>query len=322
MPATSIHYGRMKQLGLAFLFAAAVLTPALSYQAGDQSLSGRWDLTIQTRKETYPSWIEVTEGAGSPQVRIVGRVASVHPATDVKLQGSHLTFASMESLGKEIPVNWDMALADGKITGTQKRSDGVEGQITGLRAPDLNRPAPQAWSDPEPLFNGKNLSGWEPDKPSMNHWIAQNGELINGAAGANIRTSRKFDDFKLHIEYNCPDNGNSGVYLRGRYEVQVEYEASDKNDKFHMMGSIYGFLAPAVTVPPRPGQWESYDITLVGRMVTVVRDDIKIIDNQEIPGITGGALDSDEGAPGPLYIQGDHTGGMKYRNIKISVAKR
>src|SRR5207248_6242860 len=159
MPATSIHYGRMKQLGLAFLFAAAVLTPALSYQAGDQSLSGRWDLTIQTRKETYPSWIEVTEGGGSPQVRIVGRVASVHPATDVKLQGSHLTFASMESLGKEIPVNWDMALADGKITGTQKRSDGVEGQITGLRAPDLNRPAPQAWSDPEPLFNGKNLSG-------------------------------------------------------------------------------------------------------------------------------------------------------------------
>jgi Domain of Unknown Function (DUF1080) len=311
----------MKHLGLALLVVAAVLTPALSYQAGDQSFSGRWDLTIQTPHETYPSWIEVTE-AGNPQLRIVGRVASVHPATEVKLEGSHLTFTSMESFGKEIPVTWDVTLAGGKITGTQKRSDGIEGQITGVPAPALNRLAPKNWSNPESLFNGKDLSGWEPDNPSKNHWIAQNGELINQAAGANIRTTRKFDDFKLHIEYNCPDKGNSGVYLRGRYEVQVEYEPPGENDKFHMMGSIYGFIAPAVTVPPRPGQWETYDITLIGRTVSIVRDDMKIIDNQEIPGITGGALDSDEGAPGPLYIQGDHTGGMKYRNIKISVAQR
>jgi hypothetical protein len=112
------------------------------------------------------------------------------------------------------------------------------------------------------------------------------------------------------------------VYLRGRYEVQVEYEPADKNDKFHKMGSIYGFIPPAVDVPPRPGQWESYDITLVGRIVTVVRDGVTTIDHQEIPGITGGALDSHEGEPGPLYIQGDHTGGMKYRNIMISLPQQ
>jgi Domain of Unknown Function (DUF1080) len=166
------------------------------------------------------------------------------------------------------------------------------------------------------------LSGWQPDKPSENRWKAQNGELVNEAAGANIRTTRKFYDFKLHIEYNCPQDGNSGVYLRGRYEVQVEYEPADKNDKFHQMGSIYGFVPPAVNVPPRPGQWESYDITLVGRTVTIVRDGVTTIDRQEIPGITGGALDSHEGEPGSLYIQGDHTGGMKYRNITISISQR
>jgi hypothetical protein len=88
------------------------------------------------------------------------------------------------------------------------------------------------------------------------------------------------------------------------------------------MGSIYGFVAPSTEVPPRPGQWESYDVTLVGRTVTVVRDGVMIIDNQEIPGITGGAIDSREGEPGPLYIQGDHTGGMKYRNIMIAVPKK
>ncbi len=109
------------------------------------------------------------------------------------------------------------------------------------------------------------------------------------------------------------------MYLRGRYEIQVEYEPPAKNDAFHAMGSIYGFIPPAQEVAPRPGEWESYDVTLVGRTVTVVRDGVLIIDRAEIPGITGGALDSHEGEPGPLYLQGDHTGGLRYRNITISV---
>ena len=83
--------------------------------------------------------------------------------------------------------------------------------------------------------------------------MAANGELQNTQAGANIRTTRDFGDFKLHIEYNCPPGGNSGVYLRGRYEVQVEYEPAGKNDSFHSMGSIYGFIPPATTLDPRPG---------------------------------------------------------------------
>lgn len=312
----------MKKLGLAFLVAIATLIPAFSRQGGAGGFTGRWDLTVKTPDSTYPSWMEVSEEGGSTAVRVVGRVASVHPATDVKLEGSHLTFNTSEWFGKEIPVSWDMTVADGKISGTEKRSDGVDGQIGGVPAPALDRPAPASWSKPEVLFDGKDLNGWEPDNASKNHWKAENGELVNEAAGANIRTTRKFDDFRLHIEYNCPKDGNSGVYLRGRDEVQVEYEAADQNDQFHMMGSIYGFIAPAKTVPPRPGEWETYDITLVGRTVTVVRDDIVIIDHKEIPGITGGAIDSHEGEPGPLLIQGDHTGSMKYRNITISVAQR
>jgi len=88
------------------------------------------------------------------------------------------------------------------------------------------------------------------------------------------------------------------------------------------MGSIYGFLAPAVELPKRPGEWETYDVTLVGRSVTVLRDGVLIIDHTEIPGITGGALDSHEGEPGPVYLQGDHSGGLKYRNITISLPHR
>jgi hypothetical protein len=312
----------MKTLSLIGVIAAVVLIPAFSKQGGAGAFAGRWDLTIKTPNETYPSWMELAEVGGNAKLRVQGRVSSVHPASDVKLEGSHLSFQSMEWFGKPIPVSWEMTVHNGKITGTQKRSDGVQGEITGVPAPSLDRPAPASWSKPESLFDGQDLNGWEPDAPAKNHWKAEGGDLLNVAAGANIRTTRTFQDFKLHIEYNCPNDGNSGVYLRGRYEVQVEYEPADKNDKLHMMGSIYGFIAPAMDVKPRPGEWESFDITLVGRTVSIVRDDKVIIDHKQIPGITGGAIDSNEAEPGPLLIQGDHTGGMKYRNITIATAER
>lgn len=309
----------MKQL----CFLLAIVTAgALPARTQTNAFAGRWDLTIKTPADTYPSWMEFSEKNGNPEVRIVGRVASVHPAKDVKVEGSRLSFTSTESFGKEIKVDWEFRASGGRLTGTQKRADGVEGQITGDRAAALNREPPKSWGPAEPLFDGKDLNGWEPDNPSKNNWKAEDGELVNEAAGANLRTARKFNDFKLHVEYNCPQDGNSGVYLRGRYEVQVEYEPVDENDRYHGMGSIYGFIPPAVELPRKPGQWETYDITLVGRTVTVVRDGTTIIDRQEIPGITGGAIDGHEGEPGPIYIQGDHTGGMKYRNITISVPEQ
>ena len=309
----------MKQFCLVLLMAAAALMPALSQKESRVALGGRWDLTVTTPGEQYPSWLEVTDRGGTPAVRVVGRVASVHPAEKVKLEGPRMTFTTSEWFGKPTEVTWVVAANAGRLTGSQKRADGTVGQIVGVPAPGLNRAPPESWSKPEPLFNGKDLNGWEPDNPAGNHWKAIDGELVNEAAGANIRTRRTFQDFKLHIEYNCPNEGNSGVYLRGRYEIQVAYEKPGVNDRFHDMGSIYGFLAPSAEVSPRPGQWESYDVTLVGRTVTVTRNGVTTIDNQEIPGITGGALDSREGDPGPLYIQGDHTGGMKYRNITIAV---
>jgi hypothetical protein len=294
-----------------------VMSAALLFSADAPSpFSGRWDLTIMTSKGSFPSWMEFADEGGTPAIRVVGRTGSVHPVRNAKVEGTRLTFHDGPS-----PGAWQLVVKDRKLTGQSP-----DGQLIGVPAPSLKYPAgpqaPNAWSSPERLFNGRDLTGWSPDNPAANHWNAENGELQNSKAGANIRTTRTFGDFKLHIEYNCPPGGNSGVYLRGRYEVQVEYEPAGKNDSFHSMGSIYGFIPPSTTVSPRPGQWEGYDVTLVGRNVTVVRDGVLIIDNAEIPGISGGALDSREGEPGPIYLQGDHTGGLKYRNITISLPQR
>jgi hypothetical protein len=297
----------------AIIFAVVSGLPLFTADA-TSPFSGRWDLTIITSEGSYPSWMEFADEGGTPAIRIVGRTGSVHPVRGASVNGAKLTF-------QDGPGRWEITVKNRKLSGQA----GV-GQVTGVPAPSLkyeaNHKALDAWSTPEPLFNGRDLTGWAPDNPAANHWIAENGELQNAQAGANIRTTRKFGDFKLHIEYNCPLGGNSGVYLRGRYEVQVEYEPAGRNDSFHGMGSVYGFIPPASEVSPRPGQWEGYDVTLVGRNVTVVRDGVLIIDNAEIPGITGGALDSREDQPGPIYLQGDHTGGLKYRNITISLPQR
>jgi hypothetical protein len=281
---------------------------------------GRWDVTVTNGRDTYPDWIEVSEKDGKLAARVQPRSGGAVWASDVRGDGNRLTVTMG---GGDGPATvWELTAGGEAFSGQMKRGDEARGQLKGVRAPRLERPMPKAWSDPEPLFDGKDLAGWEPLGTAASHWAARDGELVNESKGANIRTTRQFDDFKLHIEYNCPNEGNSGIYLRGRYEVQVEYEKVDANDQFHSIGSIYSFLAPAVELPRKPGTWETFDITLVGRRVTIVRNGVKTIDNQEIPGPTGGALDSHEAEPGPFYIQGDHTGGMKYRNIRVQVAKR
>ena len=264
---------------------------------------------MKTATETYPDWVEVKE---DNTVTVQLRTGSILPGTDVKVESGVLT------LTPAMGMTWRLSVKGDRLTGTEQRSGAEYAKISGVRAPVLNRPEPTTWGKPEPLFDGKSLNGWAPDNPAKSHWAAINGELVNQTHGANLRTTRTFQDFKLHLEFNCPDDGNSGLYLRGRYEIQIEYEPADKNDAKHAMGSLYGRIAPSQVLPKKPGEWETYDVTLVGRTLTVVRNGTTIIDQQEVAGITGGALDSDEASPGPFYLQGDHTGGLKFRNILVS----
>jgi hypothetical protein len=147
-----------------------------------------------------------------------------------------------------------------------------------------------------------------------------NGVLTSPESGDNIRTLASFDDFKLHIEFRYPKGSNSGVYLRGRYEIQIE-DNQGKEPQSVYLGGIYGFIDPWLNAAKAAGEWQSYDVTLIGRMVTVVANGQTIIYKQEIPGITGGAIDSNEAAPGPIMLQGDH-GPIEYRNIIITPAKK
>ena len=131
----------------------------------------------------------------------------------------------------------------------------------------------------------------------------------------NLRTDRVFEDFNLTLETRLAKGGNSGVYLRGIYEVQVADTYGKPLDP-HNMGAIYSRIKPTVSAEKAPGEWQTMDITLVDRHVTVILNGQKIIDNQPVLGCTGGALWSDVTRPGPIYLQGDHTG-IEYRNIVL-----
>ncbi len=310
----------MKRLLNLLMLGTALLVPAFCQNSANP-FAGRWDITVTTPARTYPGWMELVDQGGTPRVRVQPRAGSVHPVTGVKMEGGKLILTLVAASAKQAGSSLELSAAGDRLSGELKRGGRIAGQIAAVRAPALQRPAPAAWSEPEPVFNGKDLTGWEPDDAAHNHWAAKDGVLVNQDSGANLKSTRRFDDFRLHIEFNCPPGGNSGVYLRGRYEIQVEYEKTPE-DALHEMGSIYGYIAPMVRMPHKPGTWESFDATLVGRRLTLVRNGVKIIDDQEIAGITGGALDSHEGEPGPIYLQGDHTGVMQYRNITIRVPKR
>ena len=119
----------------------------------------------------------------------------------------------------------------------------------------------------------------------------------------------------MKIEVNIPKGSNSGIYLRGIYEVQV-FDSYQKPLDSHNMGAIYSRITPSLSAERPAGEWQSLDITLCERHVMVILNGKMIVDNQPLFGVTGGALTADEFLPGPIYLQGDH-GKVLYRNLVL-----
>jgi len=299
------------------LFVASL---ANAHEIAAPSIEGRWDLTYTKNGKELPSWLEVMHSGIRTWVgHFVGESGSARPISQVFVDGAKFHFS--------IPPQWDRenkdlqvegTLEGEKLTGTFNMPDGNTYSFTGVRAPSLRREKAPVWGTAIRLFNGKDLTGWQA-LGAENQWVAADGILRSPKSGANLRSDKTFTDFKLHVEFRIPKGSNSGVYLRGRYEVQIE-DSKGQEPWIGGLGAVYGFLKPSEMAAKSAGEWQSYDITLIGRRVTIVANGITIIQNQEIPGITGGALDSKEGEPGPLFFQGDH-GTVEYRNIVITPAK-
>ena len=177
----------------------------------------------------------------------------------------------------------------------------------------------------KPLFNGKDLTGWKLRRPDgYASWSVKDGVLVNdapaGKHGTDLVSEEKFGDFVLRYEYKIAKGANSGVYLRGRIEIQVldDYERARPTKGGN--GAIYN-TAPVAKFASKPADaWQTAEATIKGDKVTVILNGEKVHDNVTVDKATGGELDKNMDQPGPIMLQGDH-GSISFRKIEIKELK-
>lgn len=312
-----------------------VLFASITLQAEPvpQGLLGDWSLDLDSGE---PAWMSV----GEAEVRMRIYVGSEGPFKITEVKDGRIHFpAQRKRKAKDskafIKREVEVGITDGKLDGVivytpEDGRDSKRVRFTGKRIPPMPTCPPDLstvrFGHPISLFNGKDLTGWRAhEKDKKFGWSVKEGLLVNDTpktdfsatgAYANLRTDAEFEDFWLHADFLVGAQRNSGIYLRGMYEVQVVDRDSRMQGRIGI-GSLFSRIAPSVNAGNPPGDWNSYDITLVNRHVTVVLNGVKVIDNQPVIGPTGGAIYTDPAAPGPIYLQGDHTS-VKYRNLYLA----
>jgi hypothetical protein len=339
----SVHVAK-PTIALGLFLALVLSAPALAADTSCVRPScpflGDWALILPGGGA---GWLGVEQKDGGLKASILWGGGSVLPLDTAKIEGGQLVLTraregrGKDAQGKLVKVKITQTIT-ARVAGERlelatsdsnaKGKAGKPVEFTGKKIPPLG-PAPELarvkFGQPIALLGGKDLSGWKlTNAEQPNGWSVKDGILINRPVQVegkphkrygNLRTEREFEDFNLKLETRLPQGGNSGIYLRGIYEVQVADTFGRPLDA-HNMGGIYSRICPTAAAEKPAGQWQTLDITLVDRHVTVILNGKKIIDNQPLRGCTGGALWSDEFRPGPLYLQGDHTG-VDYRNIVL-----
>jgi hypothetical protein len=305
---------------------------------------GQWTIDIEGGAV---GWLEVRQEDKYIDADLLWESGSVEPVAGIFLLGNRYLVATRvrevvrkkddegNAIRKHIITTWFEAEKEGeKIKGylLSPKNDGTgvdSTAFTGRKlppvpaAPDLSK---IKYGEPVTLFNGKDLTGWKlVDDKLKNGFSVTDGLLVNNpvqvegqphVSYGNLRTEQEFTDFNLKLEVNVPAGSNSGIYLRGMYEVQV-FDSYKKPLDPHNMGGLYSRIKPSVNAEKPAGEWQTLDITLCERHLTVILNNITIIDNQPVYGPTGGAIKSDVFTAGPLFLQGDH-GIVSYRNIILT----
>jgi 3-keto-disaccharide hydrolase len=323
------------------LVAITCLGVAFSARAAENPFLGEWELTIPGSGGSA-GWLGVQEKAGQLQASMLWRAGSVEPVASATYDANQLVLTRKHEVqrkdaqGKKTKVTTIETIRcnlDGNkihLVSSQPRENGQGEEtleLSGRRQPPMP-PAPDLekveFGKAIQLFNAKDLAGWRLTDPNaVNGWSVKDGLLVNNPIQeegkhknyGNLRTDQEFEDFNLQVEVRVSKGQNSGVYVRGIYEIQVA-DTYDRPLDSHNMGAVYSRIKPVVSAEKPPGEWQTMDITFVHRHMTIILNGQRIIDNQPVLGCTGGALWSDVSRPGPIYLQGDHTG-IEYRKLEL-----
>lgn len=296
----------------------ALLFISVAASAQDKAFLGKWDIMGDAPNQDVVYWLEVTKGAdGKITGQFLNRGGSVYKLPSITLEKGELVFKSSNN-----PDAWThkAKVVNGQLKGTGSMGKNTI-NWTGVRPPkwgNYNANGKHKFGTPVSLFNGKDVDNWDFQiKSRPKSWRVVDGIMMNDAHGNNLISQQKFTDFKINCEYKLEDKSNSGIYLRGRYELQVLDDFGAKQDGIHSHMAIYSRVAPKVMASKKPGEWQEMEAIIVGNRVTVKLNGQLVHDNVIIEGITGGALDAKEGEPGPIMIQGDHEK-VAFRKIVVT----
>jgi hypothetical protein len=299
--------------------------PAAPAQPVADDYVGKWNIRITDAEDTFAgSQIDVAREGEGVSAGLVWRWGSYGPATTARVEDGvlHITRKAETKEGEEEREDvFEARVEDGMLKGTARYPDDKVHHFEGRPAPELATTGEPEWDEPIELFDGKTLDGWSLRDPKAKMgWAVVDGELavVESKDNADLVSDQVFQDMKLHLEFNVEPKSNSGVYLRGRYEIQILDDPEMTGDT-HGAGALYSRIAPSEDATKPAGEWQTYDITLVGRQLTVVLNGTEVV-SAPIEGITGGAINPFEGQPGPLMLQGDH-GKVRFRNIVVTPAK-
>lgn len=310
------YIGGVKRIFLAIpLLVSAVL-------AADRDFNGRWDITVPENERRRAWWLEIKNAeSGKPDGSFISAYAGdLNKFDEATIQNGelHLVFRSRGAQPQTTHLR--AKLVNGKLEGVRE----IEGNpaklaFTGVRAPKFKVIDPKKLKEGAPveLFNGRDLSGWRPLRPERKiEWTVRDAVTANVPGAVDLVTEQKFWNFKLHAEYRVGPKSNSGIGLRGRYEVQI-LEDHGQPPNSHGNGALYSRIVPTQNASKPANEWQTFDITLVENRVTVVLNGVNVIDNKEIDGLTAIGIDPDEGKPGPIIVQGDH-GAVEFRKLTLT----
>ncbi|HKX32983.1 MAG TPA: DUF1080 domain-containing protein [Blastocatellia bacterium] len=308
----------MRLTGIYFSLLLTICSSVLiNIKAGaqDNPFLGKWDIGGVGPHQDYVYWLEVKIEEGKLAGYFLNRGGSVTKVPQINLENGELVFTPA---GNNQPVH-RAKVQEGRLLGQVTIGEQVVAWI-GVRPPkwdEYNANAKHKLGTPVALFDGKSMDGWGvqfKDRPSG--WGIADGAMTNEAKANNLVSKHRFENFKIHCEYKLEEKSNSGIYLRGRYELQVLDDAG-KEPESHGHMALYSRVKPLVNASLPAGQWQTMEATIVGNRVTVFLNGKKVHDNIAIEGITGGALDSNEGEPGPIMLQGDH-GKVWFRKVIVT----
>ncbi|WP_321470862.1 DUF1080 domain-containing protein [uncultured Paludibaculum sp.] len=301
----------------------------LTISAQDSNFDGRWNIHVKTpRGRTW--WLEV-EGAGTgrPHGSFVGAPGGqVDPIKDMKVENGELIFrfenhsSSADPKSPLVPQVYRAKLVNGQLKGWRedRLAPMAVGLLdwTGVRAPVINEHDDGRWKPGRtvPLFDGKSLAGWKQLLPNEPGWYVEGGVLKNRAKASDLLSEAKFWNFEVKLEYRYAKGSNSGMALRGRYEIQI-FDNYGAAPDWHGNGALYSRIAPSTNASKAPGEWQTLTARIVGRDLTVILNGVTVIDRKDVVGPTAMCMDADESKPGPLMLQGDH-GPVEFRKVEVT----